>query len=228
MRRSVAREEQPTQKSRLLPGAMRNPERVSHVRRIGIYAGTFNPVHAGHITFALQAIAEANLDEVIFLPERQPRFKDEIEHFGHRVAMLNRAVRPHRKLNVLELTDRQFTVKRTIPQLKRRFPSAQLVFLVGSDVLNQLPQWPDVEQLLQISELVVGVRGERSLTVVENQVQGLPAAPQKSLVLRSQVAAASSRQVRSALRRRISAVGCLPSVQRYAAQNWLYVSVISV
>jgi nicotinate-nucleotide adenylyltransferase len=198
------------------------------MRRLGIYAGTFNPVHAGHITFALQAIIEANLDEVVFLPERQPRFKDEIEHFGHRFAMLNRAIRPHRKLSVLELTDRKFTVTRTISQLKRRFPDAQLVFLVGSDVLTQLSQWPDVEQLLETSELVVGVRGDRSVTEVENLVKILPASPRASLVLRSQVAAASSRQVRSALRRRISTVGCLPSVQRYAAKNWLYVSLISV
>jgi nicotinate-nucleotide adenylyltransferase len=182
-------------------------------------------VHAGHITFALQAIAEANLDEVIFLPERQPRLKDEIEHFGHRVAMLNRAVRPHRKLSVLELTDRHFTVRRTISQLRRHYPDTQLVFLVGSDVLNYMPEWPDIEQLLETSELVVGVRGERSVTEVKRHVQALPVAPLASLVVKSQVAAASSRQVRSALRRRISAVGCLPSVQRYAAQNWLYVSV---
>jgi nicotinate-nucleotide adenylyltransferase len=182
-------------------------------------------VHAGHITFALQAIEHANLDEVMFLPERQPRFKTEVEHFGHRVGMLNRAVRPHRKLSVLELTDRHFSVTRTLSQLQRKYPGAQLVFLVGSDVLAQLPMWPEAERLLLASELVVGVRGEASLKQVEAQVRALPCAPLDSHVLRSQVAAASSGQIRAALCRRISAVGCLPSVQRYASQNWLYVSV---
>jgi nicotinate-nucleotide adenylyltransferase len=182
-------------------------------------------VHAGHITFALQAIEHANLDEVMFLPERQPRFKTEVEHFGHRVGMLNRAVRPHRKLSVLELTDRHFSVTRTLSQLQRKYPGAQLVFLVGSDILAQLPMWPEAERLLLASELVVGVRGEASLKQVEAQVRALPCAPLDSHVLRSQVAAASSGQIRAALCRRISAVGCLPSVQRYASQNWLYVSV---
>ncbi len=225
MRRKAIREEQPRQKPHLLPGAMRNPERVSHVRRIGIYAGTFNPVHAGHITFALQAIDKAKLDEVIFLPERQPRFKTEVEHFGHRVGMLNRAVRPHRKLSVLELTDRQFSVGRTISQLRRKLPDAQLVFLFGSDVLAQLPTWPGIERLLETSELVVGVRDQASISQAYDQLKTLPDAPVASFVLRSQVAEASSGQIRAALRRRISAVGCLPSVQRYAAKNWLYVSV---
>lgn len=198
------------------------------MRRVGIYAGTFDPVHAGHITFALQAIQRANLDEVVFLPERQPRHKSGVEHFGHRVGMLNRAVRPHQRLSVLELTDRHFSVKRTVSLLQRKFPGSQLVFLIGSDVLTYLPQWPDAERLLQSSELVVGVRGKASLKQVKTQVRALPCKPVSSVVLRSQVASASSGQIRAALRRRISAVGCLPSVQRYATQNWLYVSLIPV
>jgi nicotinate-nucleotide adenylyltransferase len=204
---------------------MNSQNEQQRMRRVGIYAGTFNPVHAGHITFALQTIAQAKLDEVVFLPERQPRFKTGVEHFGHRVGMLNRAVRPHRKLSVLELTDRYFSVKRTLSQLQRKYPGAQLVFLIGSDVLTQLPMWPDAERLLQASELVIGLRGEASFEQVQAQLRALPHKPVGCVVLRSQVAAASSGQIRAALRRRISAVGCLPSVQRYASQNWLYVSV---
>lgn len=194
-------------------------------KRIGIYAGTFDPVHAGHVTFALQAIEKAGLDEVIFLPERQPRSKTGVEHFGHRVGMLNRALKPHRRLSVLELTDRHFSVKRTLSELRRKFPNTQLVFLLGSDVLSQLPDWPDVDRLLQSSELAIGVRENTTLKEVKKQVTGLPYKPVSSIVVRSHVAAASSGQIRAALRRRISAVGCLPSVQRYAAKNWLYVSV---
>ena len=196
--------------------------------RVGIYAGTFDPVHAGHIAFALQAIQEAQLDEVIFLPERQPRYKQGSEHFGHRVAMLNRAVRPHRQLKVLELTDRHFSVNRTIPQLQRRLSKAQLVFLVGSDVLQHMKDWPDIEKLLAASELAVGVRGETPPAVVETQLNLLPLLPLRNYVIQSHVPTASSGQVRAALRRRISATGCLPSVQRYALRNWLYTSVLSV
>jgi nicotinate-nucleotide adenylyltransferase len=197
-------------------------------KRIGVYAGTFDPVHAGHISFALQAIHAGKLDEVIFLPERQPRFKQGSEHFGHRVAMLTRATRPHRKLHVLELTDKHFSVRKTLPALRRLFKDADLVFLVGSDVLTHLKDWPGADILLQTSELLVGVRGDEPLAWAEHQIADLPIPPRASLVIRSHAASISSGLIRSALRRNKTVAGILPSVQRYARQNWLYVSVISV
>jgi nicotinate-nucleotide adenylyltransferase len=69
--------------------------------RIGIYSGTFDPVHSGHISFALQSLKAAKLDKVYFLPERRPRNKQQVEHFGHRVAMLKRAIKPYPEFNVL-------------------------------------------------------------------------------------------------------------------------------
>ena len=48
--------------------------------RIGIYAGTFDPVHAGHVAFALQSLEAAKLDRVYFLPERRPRGKRQVKN----------------------------------------------------------------------------------------------------------------------------------------------------
>src|ERR1035438_181672 len=91
-------------------------------KRIGIYSGTFNPIHTGHITFALQATTEASLDKIYFLPERKPRNKAQVEHFAHRVAMIKQAIRPHPKFNILELTDPSFSVKASLPKLQAIFP----------------------------------------------------------------------------------------------------------
>lgn len=207
---------------------MRKAKKQLKGRRIGIYAGTFDPVHAGHIAFALQAIQVAKLDEVVFMPERQPRFKRSTEHFGHRVAMLNRAVTPHQKLAVLELTDRHFSVRRTLPQLRNLFDGAELVFLAGSDILSHLAHWPDVEQLLAGCELVIGVRGDEPLEWAKDQITMLPIQPRKYAVFRSHAPKVSSGRIRDALRRNAHVEGSLPSVRRYAAQNWLYVSVTTV
>src|SRR5262249_6224728 len=103
--------------------------------RIGIYAGTFDPVHSGHGAFALEAIEASRLDEIYFLPERQPRGKQQVEHFGHRTGMLERALKPHPRLKVMELVDANFSVRRTLPQLRRRFAGSELVFLFGSDIV---------------------------------------------------------------------------------------------
>ena len=104
-------------------------------KRIGIFAGSFNPIHAGHITLALKAIDVASLDMVYLMPERLPRHKSKLEHFGHRSAMISRAIRPHSKLALLELPERRFDVAKTLTSLERRFVGDQLVLLMGSDVV---------------------------------------------------------------------------------------------
>jgi nicotinate-nucleotide adenylyltransferase len=195
------------------------------MRRVGIYAGTFDPVHTGHIAFALQAIEQAGLDEVIFLPERRPRLKTGVEHFGHRVAMLNRAVRPHPKLSVAEIVDARFNVQRTLPRLKKTFPGATLVLLMGSDVAVTMPYWPDSDKLLKACELVIGVRGDESVEAAEAMLASWAILPKASYVCKSYAGHISSRAVRAALQRGQQIHGVLASVTKYARRNWLYVAI---
>lgn len=195
------------------------------VRRIGIYAGTFNPVHTGHIAFALQAVAAAKLDGVVFLPERQPRFKSGVEHFGHRVAMLKAAVRPHPDLAVLELVDRNFTVRRTWPQLQALFTDATLVLLMGSDAVLHLPSWPLAEKLINESELAIGVREEHDVEEVSASVGTWRVSPKQCYVFKSFAPDISSSAVREAIQTQRHRSGLLHSVHKYARRNWLYVSL---
>jgi nicotinate-nucleotide adenylyltransferase len=194
-------------------------------KRIGIYAGAFNPVHTGHITFALQAIEMAQLDQVVFLPERLPRHKPGVEHFGHRVAMLKRAIKPHPRMAVLEVVDKNFTVQRTWRQLQTIFGGAQLVLLIGSDAVISLPEWPQAKKLLQQSELVVGVRGTQQVTELEQALGTWPVQPQKLHLLQSFAPEITSTVIREAIGARKLTKGLLASVQQYARRNWLYVSM---
>jgi len=184
-------------------------------KRIGIYAGTFNPVHSGHLAVALQAMEAAQLDELYFLPERQPRYKTGVAHFGHRVAMLHRAVQPHPHFGIIELPDVNLSVQRTLPRLQRRFPNDQLVFVMGSDAASALQEWPYVEQLLASCELAVAIR---------DHVAELPQA-KRITIFESYAPEVSSGSVREALRRHQPAKGVLPSVAQYSDRHWLYVSL---
>jgi nicotinate-nucleotide adenylyltransferase len=195
------------------------------MKRIGIYSGTFDPVHAGHLSFALQAIKEAKLDVVYFLPERRPHNKAGVEHFSHRVAMLTRATRPYRRLKVLELEDISFTVATTLPRLRKRFRHAQLVLLTGSDVVQYMPQWPNADQLLKQIEIVIGVRAADNLPFIQESIARWPVQPQQVTVFDSFAANVSSRSIREALQKRRYAPGLLRSVERYSDRNWLYVTV---
>ena len=194
-------------------------------KRIGVYAGTFDPVHIGHITFALQAIEAANLDKVYFLPERQPRLKQNVEHFGHRTAMLNKAIRPHKKFDVLELVDLNFSVGRTMPKLQKQFTNDQLVFLFGSDVLTKIAEWPNADQLLKDSELVVGLRNQDDRKEAHRIIESWSVQPMAVTMFPSYAAEVSSKKVREALGQGKSAPGTLTSVERYSNRNWLYVTL---
>jgi nicotinate-nucleotide adenylyltransferase len=195
------------------------------VKRVGIYAGTFDPVHAGHVTFALQALKAAGLDKVYFLPERRPRGKQHVEHFGHRVAMLKRATRPHPQFEVLELVDVNFSVERTLPRLRQQFAGNQLVFLFGSDIVPSLQNWSKSEYLLKDNELVIGLRYGDKREELHKIVENWPAQPKAVTVFPSYAPDVSSGRVREALRRRKQAKGLLRSVERYSDHHWLYISL---
>jgi nicotinate (nicotinamide) nucleotide adenylyltransferase len=221
--------------------------------RLGIYAGTFDPVHVGHITFAMQAVVAAGLTRVYFLPERRPRDKSQVEHFGHRVAMLRRALRPHPQFEVLELVDVSFSVERTLPFLQQQFAEDQLVFLFGSDVVAGLADWPHVDQLLKSAELVIGLRHNDDPATVRHTIEHWPTSPKLLTMFPSYAPDVSSGQVREALRQGQGHAalrhgqsgqsvkpgrpsqpgpedqpvrGLLTSVERYSDRHWLYVSLV--
>ena len=193
-------------------------------RRVGIYSGTFNPVHAGHISFALQAITEAKLDQVYFMPERYRRHKVDVAHFAHRVAMIRQAIKPHRALGLIESSDVTFSIARTLPKLKNQFYEAKLVFLMGSDSLATLNQWPLVDKMLKSSDLVISIR-EGDAGQVSQWLEALSIKPAKVYVVDSLRPSVSSTKIREALRCDQEIEGILPSVRRYSDRNWLYISL---
>ena len=194
-------------------------------RRIGIYSGTFNPVHAGHISFALQSMKAGKLDRLYFLPERRPRNKKHVEHFGHRVAMLKQAVKPYAAFDVLEFDDVSFSIKRTLPHLEIMFPDSQLVFLIGSDVAEHMGQWQQLDRLFATSEILVGIRDEHDAAHLKTIIAGWKVQPLDAHIIESHAAAVSSKKVREALQAKTTTAGLLSSVARYSDHNWLYISL---
>jgi nicotinate-nucleotide adenylyltransferase len=193
-------------------------------KKIGIYAGTFDPVHAGHVAFALQAVKTAGLERLYFLPERRPRGKQHVEHFGHRVAMLRQALKPHPQFAVLELPDTSFSVRYTLPRLRKRFGKAELFFLFGSDVTDHIQEWPEADQLLK-HELIIGLRGKDDSKNLQQAIADWPVQPRAVTLLNSHAPTVSSGKIRRALGLGRKAPGSLASVARYSNRHWLYVTL---
>lgn len=128
-------------------------------QRIGIYPGTFDPLHDGHVAFARQARQACELDEVIFLPEQSPRGKRGASPIAQRVRVLNSVLAAADGLRVMRLATARFTVADTLPQLRQLFPNTTLTLLVGSDVARFMHHWEGLGELLDEMPLAVGLRG---------------------------------------------------------------------
>jgi len=193
---------------------------------VGIFSGTFDPVHKGHIAFALKAAEAAGLDKVYLLPEAAPRRKDGVTHIAHRIAMLRLATKPHKKLEVLELPDKQFSVSRTLPRLQKQFDDAELHLLIGSDIVPYLAggAWPQADRLLAGMRLIVGLRDSGQEQEVAGALQEL-LSDRSFRIVRADNTFASSRDIRNSLRRGKRHAGALRSLEGYIKANWLYVSI---
>ncbi len=192
--------------------------------KVGIFSGTFDPVHGGHIAFALAASKSAGLDKVYFLPEPLPRRKEGVTHYVHRLAMLRLALRPYPQLTTLELPDKQFTVKSTLPRLKRLLPDTELHMLLGSDMLKYLSsnEWPDAELLLAQARLIIGVRTSHDAEAAHRALQNIQPG---GLVVETPKSHASSRDIRAQLQKGKDHKELLQSLRPYIRTNWLYTTL---
>src|SRR5260370_21414592 len=133
--------------------------------RIGIFGGTFDPVHLGHLIVAEQCREQARLDQVLFVPAARPPHKEEhvLTPFAKRVEMLELACAGHPAFKIEEMEkDRpgpSFTVE-TVEQIKNRHPDAELFLLLGADTLHDLPHWYEPARIAPIAELLVLPRSD--------------------------------------------------------------------
>ncbi len=129
------------------------------MKRVGIYSGTFDPVHNGHVSFALQAIDVAGLDEVVFLPEATPREKEGVTDISHRFELLKRSIGPFSNLSVRMLEVEQFCADDALPELLDIFDGDELWMLLGSDVVRTFSyRWKNLDAIFRDMAMIIAVR----------------------------------------------------------------------
>jgi nicotinate-nucleotide adenylyltransferase len=131
--------------------------------RVGVFGGTFDPVHTGHLILAEQAREQGRLDEVWFVPAPRPPHKDEpaLTRFEQRLEMLALALAGNPAFRIDELEKERagpsYTAD-TLAELRRRHPGDDFFLLVGSDTLADLPQWHEPLRVLALAGLLVMAR----------------------------------------------------------------------
>lgn len=135
---------------------------TAKVRKIGLFGGTFDPVHYGHLMIAEEARTLTGLDEIIFIPAGQNPFKpaqtkEEREHC-YRMLMLATGNNSAFRISRIELDKpgKSFTVN-TVRAIQAA-EDAEYSFIIGSDLLYQIDTWREAESLLRQIGLIVVMR----------------------------------------------------------------------
>lgn len=131
------------------------------MEKIGIFGGTFNPIHSGHLMIAEFLREELNLDKVLFIPTGNPPHKDLNVSAIDRYEMVKRAIKTNDKFDVTDIETKRenlsFTVD-TVRELKLIYKSAKLYFLIGLDTLFQLRTWKKIDELSKEIDFAVALR----------------------------------------------------------------------
>ncbi|MBI1346659.1 nicotinate-nucleotide adenylyltransferase [bacterium] len=145
---------------------------MTTARRIGIYGGTFDPVHLAHLVLAEQCRDQMRLDEIWFVPAHHPPHKSTVAvtPADHRRQMLEFAIAGHEHFRIcsveLDRTGPSFTVD-TLETLTSQHPAVEWSLLIGADSLRDFPNWRGPERITQLAHIVVVNRGQDALPDLE-------------------------------------------------------------
>lgn len=197
------------------------------MRKIGILGGTFDPIHAGHLSIARTALREGGLDCVLLLPDGQPPHKSELTAAHARLNMTILAALGEEGLRPCELeVEREGTTYTidTLRQLHEAYPEDRLCYVIGGDTLYQVPTWREATHLGELCDMIAvpraGDRREELLTQAARLKETLNL---EILLTEGYGPEISSTDVRERLKRGEEAEGMLPEAVRvYIAHHGLY------
>jgi len=126
---------------------------------LGVFGGTFDPIHYGHLRAALEVCQRLSLNELRFIPAYQPVHRvPPVASIEHRVAMLELAIQgiPQFQVDKREIArgGPSYTVD-TLMSLRQEFPETPLCCLVGMDAFSHITTWHRWQKLLDLAHLVV-------------------------------------------------------------------------
>ncbi|QBG47546.1 nicotinate-nucleotide adenylyltransferase [Verrucomicrobia bacterium S94] len=146
------------------------------VSRVGLFGGSFDPVHNGHLIIAQDAVEKLELDQVIFIPASIPPHKTHLQQASaeHRLKMLTLAVKNDLRFSVSDIEIRRGGISYSVDTVNRlvdELPEAELFFIVGSDTLVDLHNWYRIDEIMSCCEIASFLRpGEDDFTAIEQKV----------------------------------------------------------
>ena len=197
--------------------------------QIGIFGGTFNPIHNGHLHLLQEAEKSLSLDRILVIPTNIPPHKraEDLAPGADRLEMARLAVMEYKNVFVsdieLKAKGKSYTVL-TLKKLKALFPEDTFTLLMGADMLLTFDKWYRWEEILTLAGLAAFARGDGEEQILLQKARTLPGAR----VVRVEPLPLSSTQVREIIRAGGDVSGMVPEeVFRYIVRRGLYQSPLS-
>lgn len=144
------------------------------MKRIGIFGGTFNPIHSGHIGVALKAAAEHALDRVLVVPAACNPFKNGCGAGALRWTLVKGACAGHPVLKPWDFELRKggnsYSID-TVMAARALYPGAELFFIIGEDNVQSIPRWKDADELQRLVTFIAYPRTPESSTEVRCRLE---------------------------------------------------------
>ena len=192
--------------------------------RIGIFGGTFDPVHIAHVKMAEYAKAEFSLDKVVFVPNSNPPHKKEklIEDYSHRFKMLELALDNDDRFLIsdYEAKDGKYYYSLDTMRHFRKLYGDETYFIIGADSLMTIHEWYEYETLLKENKFIVFLRDD--LSGFYERVEKYCAMGAEIHVSKMQEIEISSTFIREEINRTGSGSGISDKVYDYIVKNGLY------
>lgn len=173
-------------------------------KRIGLYGGTFDPIHKGHLQLAQQVYTQLRLDELYLIPAAIPPHKPQGTAFQHRLAMTQLAIESlNAPWQTSDIEARRQGPSYTIDTLRhfaKQFPAGQCWWVLGADALQDLHRWFQVETFHHYARFAVFPRPGYAISCTTDFAERLPQLWQSLDFLTGEGPAFSSTQIKKQLK----------------------------
>jgi nicotinate-nucleotide adenylyltransferase len=147
--------------------------------KVGLFGGTFDPIHTGHLVVAMLAKEAVRLDKVCFIPAGVPPHKrgKRITAGVHRYRMIQLAIQGYDDYEVLDRELKQDQPSYTVDTLqwyRQTFPEDEPFFIMGADMLFDLPRWYQAERVIELAEIIAVTRPGFDQAMSDHYLQQLP------------------------------------------------------
>lgn len=197
--------------------------------KTGIFGGTFDPVHHGHVELCRQAEREAGLDRIFVVPARLQPFKLEQKTAdgNHRMEMLRLAFSENPRIQISDYELSRDEISYTIHTLRAfqdRFPEDDIYFILGTDAFMKIELWRNYDEILRNFHILVGVRPGYREEELEELIERLEGGFNGDIrLLTNKELKISSTDLKEKIRQGCPLGAWLPkNVERYIKEHALY------